>query len=124
MKSLVTKKLNYTITEVSKITSIEQYVLRYWEKEFKQLHPLKNRVGRRVYTNHEVRFILEIKKLLYEERYTIEGAKKKLSNINTLDTQFDLVDEIKKTEDEKLKKTLKEVREFLLKLVDKLDKIS
>jgi DNA-binding transcriptional MerR regulator len=75
MKQLGIKKLYYSISEVSKITGLEQYVLRYWESEFEQLKPAKNRAGNRIYTNRDIKLILHIKKLLRDERYTIEGAK-------------------------------------------------
>ena len=78
MKQLGIKKLYYSISEVSKITDLEQYVLRYWESEFEQLKPAKNRAGNRIYTNRDIKTILYIKKLLREERYTIEGAKQVL----------------------------------------------
>src|SRR5262245_43518198 len=80
MKQLGIKKLYYSISEVSKITDLEQYVLRYWETEFEQLKPAKNRAGNRIYTNRDIKLILYIKKLLREERYTIEGAKQVLIN--------------------------------------------
>ena len=79
MKDLAIKKLYYSISEVSKITDIEQYVLRYWETEFEQLGPQKNRAGNRIYTNKDIQLILYIKELLREKKYTIEGAKKILS---------------------------------------------
>ena len=78
MKQLGIKKLYYSISEVSKITDLEQYVLRYWETEFEQLKPAKNRAGNRIYTNRDIKLILYIKRLLREERYTIEGAKQVL----------------------------------------------
>ncbi len=78
MKQLGIKKLYYSISEVSKITDLEQYVLRYWESEFEQLKPAKNRAGNRIYTNRDIKTILYIKKLLRDERYTIEGAKQVL----------------------------------------------
>ena len=68
MKQQGIKKLYYSISEVSKITGLEQYVLRYWETEFEQLNPSKNRAGNRIYTNREIKTILYIKKLLREER--------------------------------------------------------
>jgi DNA-binding transcriptional MerR regulator len=80
MKQVGIKKLYYSISEVSKITGLEQYVLRYWETEFEQLQPQKNRAGNRIYTNRDIKMILYIKKLLREERYTIEGAKQVLQN--------------------------------------------
>ena len=80
MKDLSIKKLYYSISEVSRITDLEQYVLRYWETEFEELNPQKNRAGNRIYTNRDIKLILHIKKLLREERYTIEGAKQILKN--------------------------------------------
>ncbi len=76
MKDLSIKKLYYSISEVSKITNIEQYVLRYWETEFEQLKPQKNRAGNRIYTNKDIQLILYVKTLLRDKKYTIEGAKK------------------------------------------------
>jgi DNA-binding transcriptional MerR regulator len=82
MKNFSMKKLYYSISEVSRITDLEQYVLRYWETEFEQLKPAKNSSGNRIYTNKDIKLILLIKKLLKEEKYTIEGAKKILKNYN------------------------------------------
>jgi DNA-binding transcriptional MerR regulator len=79
-KSFAMKKLYYSISEVSKITDLEQYVLRYWETEFEQLKPAKNLAGNRIYTNKDIKLIFQIKKLLREEKYTIEGAKKLLKH--------------------------------------------
>src|ERR1039457_1690152 len=83
MKDLSIKKLYYSISEVSKITDMEQYVLRYWESEFEQLNPQKNRAGNRIYTNKDIQVILHIKSLLREKKYTIEGAKKILINFKS-----------------------------------------
>lgn len=77
-KSFAMKKLYYSISEVSRLTELEQYVLRYWESEFEQLRPAKNLSGNRIYTNKDIKLILLIKKLLREEKYTIEGARKLL----------------------------------------------
>ncbi len=74
------QKLYYSISEVSRIAELEQYVLRYWETEFEQLRPAKNHSGNRIYTNKDIKLILYIKKLLREEKYTIEGAKKLIKN--------------------------------------------
>lgn len=79
-KNFALKKIYYSISEVSKITDLEQYVLRYWETEFDILKPAKNLAGNRIYTNKDIKLILHIKKLLREEKYTIEGAKKLLKN--------------------------------------------
>lgn len=83
MKDFNLKKLYYSISEVSKITEVEQYVLRYWETEFEQLKPQKNRAGNRVFTNKDIQLILQIKSLLREKRYTIEGAKNILATAGT-----------------------------------------
>jgi DNA-binding transcriptional MerR regulator len=75
MKDLSIPKLYYSISEVSRLTGLEPYVLRYWETEFDDLRPQKNRAGNRIYSNRDIKLILRIKELLREERYTIEGAK-------------------------------------------------
>ena len=72
------KKHFYKIGEVCSLTDTQPYVLRFWESEFPQLAPNKSRTGQRIYRPRDVEFILEIKKLLYEEGYTIAGARKKL----------------------------------------------
>ena len=74
------KKLYYSISEVSEITSLKQYVLRYWETEFSQLKPGKNRAGNRIYRSHDVDTIMEIKSLLYERKFTIKGAQQYLKH--------------------------------------------
>lgn len=71
-------KLYYSIGEVSRMTELPQSVLRYWETEFDGIRPRKNRAGKRTYRQVEIERILRIKKLLYEDRFTIEGARKTL----------------------------------------------
>ncbi len=78
MRRKTPTKLYYSITEVSQLTNIKPHVLRYWETEFKTLKPKKNRAGNRTYRLSDIKLILLIKKLLYEEGYTIAGAKKKI----------------------------------------------
>lgn len=76
-------KLFFRISEVAKLAGVEPYVLRFWEAEFKSLlTPEKNRGGWRVYRKKDVERVLEIKRLLYEEGFTIEGARKRLSSHN------------------------------------------
>ncbi|MBI4470978.1 MAG: MerR family transcriptional regulator [Acidobacteria bacterium] len=72
-------KLFFKIGEVGEITGIQAHVLRYWETEFAQLAPQKNRAGQRVYRRRDVEIVLRIRQLLYEEGFTIAGAKKKLA---------------------------------------------
>ena len=73
------KKLYYSIGEVSKMTELKAYVLRYWETEFKQLKPPKNRAGNRTYRQSDIDLILFIKDLLYTKKFTIEGARTQLA---------------------------------------------
>ena len=79
MKSEI-KKLYYSIGEVSKIVGLKSYVLRYWETEFKQLTPPKNRAGNRTYRQKDIDIILEIKNLLHGKKFTIEGARVAISS--------------------------------------------
>ena len=125
MKHIGIKKLYYSISEVSTITGLEQYVLRYWESEFPQLKPAKNRAGNRIYTNKDIKLILYIKKLLRDERYTIEGAKRVLEGyVPEAETaeQLELlsVPQRKKVTDEEIRTDMLEVRQFLEELVEKL----
>ena len=129
MKDFGLKKLYYSISEVSKITGLEQYILRYWETEFEQLNPSKNRAGNRIYTNKDIKLILSIKKLLREEKYTIEGAKKILE-----DSPEEVAKIVKETEkpepkpqvkekavqERTIKNDLEAIRDFLLDLHSKL----
>lgn len=73
----VPEKLFYKIGEVSRIAGVEPYVLRYWETEFSFLKPRKTASGQRVYSRKDLEMVLQIKRLLYDERYTIEGVRKK-----------------------------------------------
>ncbi|HEX9658279.1 MAG TPA: MerR family transcriptional regulator [Bacteroidota bacterium] len=127
MKSLSIKKLYYSISEVSRITDLEQYVLRYWESEFELLKPAKNRAGNRIYTNRDIKLILHIKYLLRDERYTIEGAKQVLEDYTPdPDTgeQLELIDAQKpksKIKDEQLRTDVMEVKRFLEDLLQELN---
>lgn len=74
------KKLYYSIGEVSEMVSLKSYVLRYWETEFKQLSPPKNNAGNRTYRQKDIDLIIKIKDLLYNMKFTIEGARTMLSS--------------------------------------------
>jgi len=93
LKRLEEGKLYYSISEVCGMTGLEQHVLRYWESEFPQLRPKKNRSGNRAYRNKEIKIIRYIKYLLYDELYTIPGAKKKMAeaNVSDLEGQLSLI---------------------------------
>ncbi len=71
----IPNKLYFRIGEVSRLTGIKPYVLRYWETEFPQLSPRKSGTNHRLFRRKDVELLLEIKSLLYEKRYTIEGAR-------------------------------------------------
>jgi len=77
------EKLYYRIGEVSELTDVKPYVLRYWESEFKWMAPGKSRSNQRLYRKQDIQTILLIKKLLYEQRFTIAGAKKRLKELGT-----------------------------------------
>jgi DNA-binding transcriptional MerR regulator len=72
------EKLYYRIGEVEEITAVPAYVLRYWESEFKLLRPKKNPAGQRLYRPRDLELVQRIKTLLYDERLTLEGARKRL----------------------------------------------
>jgi DNA-binding transcriptional MerR regulator len=74
----IAKKVYYSIGEVCDLSGLKPHVLRYWETQFAVLNPTKNRAGNRVYRSRDVEVVLLVKKLLYEEKYTIEGANQKL----------------------------------------------
>lgn len=90
MKARQIKKLYYSIGEVSRIASLKPYVLRYWETEFAELRPAKNRAGNRTYRLEDIKLIFLIKRLLYEEKYTIEGARQRLQQMRHVGEQMNL----------------------------------
>ena len=76
----IPEKLFFKIGEVCELAGVQAHVLRYWESEFPMLAPQKNRAGQRVYRRRDVEMALRIKELLYDDQYTIAGAKKRLTN--------------------------------------------
>jgi DNA-binding transcriptional MerR regulator len=90
-------KYYYSISEVSEKTSVKTHVLRYWEKEFKQLRPKKSKTGRRTYTENDISLVSLISRLLHEEHYTIEGVRERLKNgDNKTVVDKDILKEIRK----------------------------
>ncbi|MEX0779124.1 MAG: MerR family transcriptional regulator [Balneolales bacterium] len=104
------KKIYYTIGEVSHLTGIKPHVLRYWESIFDTLSPSKNRAGNRVYTEKNINTVLELKKLIQDEKYSTAGAKKALRKNGK--TQEDIPDE--------LEGDLNKVRAFLSNLLQEI----
>ncbi len=80
----IPSKRYFTIGEVSDLCAVKPHVLRYWEQEFTQLRPMKRRGNRRYYQHHEVLLIRKIRELLYDEGFTIQGARMRLSGRQTL----------------------------------------
>jgi len=80
---LIPAKRYFTIGEVSELCGVKAHVLRYWEQEFTQLKPVKRRGNRRYYQHHEVLLIRSIRKLLYEDGFTISGARGRLDHLVT-----------------------------------------
>jgi DNA-binding transcriptional MerR regulator len=78
MDEPIAKKAYYSIGEVCDLTDLKPHVLRYWETQFELLHPTKNRAGNRVYRPKEIELILLVKHLLYERKFTIDGARQRL----------------------------------------------
>jgi DNA-binding transcriptional MerR regulator len=74
-------KLYYSISEVCRMTGLDPHVLRYWETEFPHMRPKKNRAGNRAYRTKEIQYVHYIRHLLHDEKYTIQGAKKKLIGV-------------------------------------------
>ena len=72
------KKMYYSIRETADLAGLQPHVLRYWETEFSDLRPKKNRAGNRIYRDTDLELILEIKQLLHDNRFTIEGARQEL----------------------------------------------
>ena len=75
----IPRRMFYKIGDVSQIFAVKPYVLRYWESEFKEIRPAKNRFGQRVYRQKDLVVISRVKELLYKEKFTIAGAKKQLA---------------------------------------------
>ena len=101
---LVPRKKYFKISEVSNLTGLESHVLRFWEGEFSSVRPKRTESGQRMYRRRDVEAILEIKRLLHDERYTIEGAKKMMGasgkereepQIRHRDLLKDIVDELR-----------------------------
>jgi len=126
------KKLYYSIGEISEITKLKQYVLRYWESEFSQLNPAKNSAGNRNYRKTDIDLINEIKSLLYKRHYTIKGAKQYLRDKNKISSiiePIEKVDQIQNFKEKVIKLTAADLKTFkqiqrglkdLLSLVDDL----
>ena len=106
------KKLYYSIGEVSKLTKLKPYVLRYWETEFKQLSPPKNRAGNRTYRQEDIEIVKKIKDLLYNRKFTIKGAMLNSANVEVCTYDADTV---------KYRKLVMSIKKELQSLLNSLD---
>lgn len=108
------KKYYYTIGEVSNLLELKPYILRYWEKEFPQLNPHKKLGGNRRYNPDDIALLKKIKYMLYIQKYTIDGVRKKLKEIKALGNQFEFdFDSDKNERKRKILLELREVRKLL-----------
>ena len=108
-------KLYYSIKEVSELTELKPYVLRYWESEFPSLSPSKNKAGNRIYKKKDISIILNIKELLYDKKFTIKGAIEELkrsSNEGGMTRKVESID----------KSVLEEVRDELKSILNELNR--
>jgi DNA-binding transcriptional MerR regulator len=93
----IPNKLYFSISEVSHLCAVKAYVLRYWEQEFPQLKPVKRRGNRRYYQSQDILLVRQIKKLLYEDGFTIEGARSQLtSTLGTISQSVKMNTTVKK----------------------------
>ena len=109
-------KLYYSIGDVSKITGLKQYVLRYWETEFSVLKPVKNSAGNRIYKDSDIKLIKYIQELLYKKKYTIKGAKLHLNN------DFDISTTQPSSSINDIKKDLKNIKNSLTDIISLIQK--
>jgi DNA-binding transcriptional MerR regulator len=111
----IARREYFSIGEVCEMAGLKPHVLRYWETQFKELSPSKNRAGNRVYRAREIKLIELVKHLLYEEKYTIDGARRRLEKLRD---EGDLDEVAGQALD---RQTLRRVREGLNELLDILD---
>ena len=116
-KNTIPNKLYFKIGEVSTITGVEPYVLRYWESEFKAIKPSRTQSKQRIYRRKDVELILEIKKILYEEKFTIAGARKRLQTVKSESKKQLNFDFAAKKDHQKVLKEIKAELKALRKLL-------
>jgi DNA-binding transcriptional MerR regulator len=124
MERKIPNKLFFKIGEVCEITDTQPYVLRYWESEFPALAPAKNSSGQRIYRRRDIETVLRIKQLLYEEGFTIAGAKKRLEAelAGRVETPQPATANSAAGGDERGRSALQQVREQLREILTLLDR--
>jgi len=114
------RKRYYSISEVAAMLDVKPHILRYWESEFPNLNPRKNRAGNRAYTERDIKIAMTIRHLLYDEKFTIAGAKKHLREEKKLPDDMQLEIPFQKL---KTKVEIEEIRKELLKLIEIVEKL-
>ncbi len=115
MRTIPTGRLYYSISEVSDMIGVKPHVLRYWETQFKMLRPKKGRGGARMYRKRDVEILFEVKQLLYDHRFTIAGARRKLLDDRGNKEQMELT--FARTDREEMLRALRRDLEGLLYLL-------
>ncbi|HBG47600.1 MAG TPA: MerR family transcriptional regulator [Deltaproteobacteria bacterium] len=116
MTTQIPDKLYFKIGEAAALTKVKPYVLRYWESEFRIISPKKSLTKQRVYSKRDIELILEIKRLLYKEGFTLDGAKKRVKEIQaerTRQLDFGFTEKKFQTALKALKKELTSIRKML-----------
>ena len=115
MRSIPTGRLYYSISEVSDMIGVKPHVLRYWETQFKMLRPKKGRGGARMYRKRDVEVLFEVKQLLYDHKFTIAGARRKLLDDRGVKDQMELT--FARTDREEMLRALRRDLEGLLSIL-------
>jgi DNA-binding transcriptional MerR regulator len=119
VRSIPAGRLYYSISEVSDMIGVKAHVLRYWETQFKMLRPKKGRGGARMYRKRDVEVLFEVKQLLYENRFTIAGARRKLLDDRQNREQMELT--FARTDREEMLRALRKDLEGLLAMVQNVN---
>lgn len=114
---VIPDRMYFRIGDVAEIAGVQPYVLRFWEKEFEFLHPIKNAAGQRLYRRGDVESVLLIKRLLYLERYSIEGAKKRIKELRKKGNLSEAKKERAILDDQRVQ-CIQKVKEELKALID------
>ncbi len=117
MEAGIPDKLFFKIGEVARLTSLRPSILRYWETEFSVLQPQKSRTGQRLYTRKELALVFDIKRLLYSEKLTIEGARRVLAKRGKKAGTSDLAEDHSQVE---MLQVIREIKDDLRKIRDSL----
>ena len=115
MKSVPAGRLYYSISDVSDMVGVKPHVLRYWETQFKMLRPKKGRGGARMYRKRDVEILFQVKQLLYDQRFTIAGARRKLLDDRGSREQMELT--FTRTDREEMLRALRRDLEGLLHIL-------